>query len=172
MWFASTGTPAASQSCRGRQGDDAHRCAPRPPRAQACSPPPKPVEDGRERPLVREGVGGGVEVGGALVASRSTPLPNPPPQGGRERAQSAAQAGFTLFEALVALALLMGFVAVLGPQLSHGRRIMAHAEGRVAAQVLLRALLDAPFDRAALAHAAREGGLGALRWRLVAEARA
>ena len=112
----------------------------------------------------------GVGVCGTVVASRT-----------RERAQFAArpanndddgdnaEAGFTLFEALVALALLMGFVAVLGPQLSYGRRIMAHAEGRVAAQVLLRALLDAPFDRSALADAAREGGVGALRWRIVTE---
>src|SRR5262249_51654205 len=98
---------------------------------------------------------------------------------GRERAQFAAQAepadsdnsesGFTLFEALVALALLIGFVAVLGPQLSQSRRIVANAEGRLAAQVLLRALLDAPFDRSALANAVREGELGALRWRIVAE---
>src|SRR5262249_58622194 len=133
-----------------------------------------------------EGLGLGVGVWRAVMAPGTPPRPTPPPQGGRECAELAAraeapeladdddsaQAGFTLFEALVALALLMGFVAVLGPQLSQGRRIMAHAEGRLAAQVLLRALLDAPFDRAALAHAAREGGLGALRWRLVAEARA
>ena len=60
------------------------------------------------------------------------------------------QAGFTLLEALVALALILAFAGVLGPHLSQARRIMAHADGRVAAQVLLRTLLDAPFDRSAL----------------------
>ena len=55
-------------------------------------------------------------------------------------------AGFTLFEALVALALVLAFVEVLGPHLFHARRIMANSEGRVAAQVLLRSLVDAPFE--------------------------
>ena len=61
------------------------------------------------------------------------------------------QAGFTLLEALVALALVLSFASVLGPHLSQARRIMDHAEGRVAAQVMLRSLLDAPFDRSGLA---------------------
>jgi prepilin-type N-terminal cleavage/methylation domain-containing protein len=78
------------------------------------------------------------------------------------------QAGFTLLEALVALALILAFAGVLGPNLSQARRIMAHADGRVAAQVLLRSLLDAPFDRAALPNASREGETGGLRWRVVA----
>ena len=34
------------------------------------------------------------------------------------------QAGFTLLEALVALALILAFAAVLGPHLSQARRIM------------------------------------------------
>src|SRR5689334_1602459 len=99
-------------------------------------------------------------------ASTGTPAAS---RSGLSEQNGDAEAGFTLFEALAALALLMGFVAVLGPQLSQARRIMAHTEGRVAAQVLLRALLDAPFDRSALAHAAREGEVGGLRWRIVAE---
>jgi prepilin-type N-terminal cleavage/methylation domain-containing protein len=78
------------------------------------------------------------------------------------------QAGFTLLEALVALALILAFAAVLGPHLSQARRIMAHADGRVAAQVLLRTLLDAPFDRSTLPNASREGETGGLRWRIVA----
>jgi hypothetical protein len=45
---------------------------------------------------------------------------------------------------------------------------MAHAEGRVAAQVLLRSLLDAPFDRSSLASASRQGETNGLRWRIVA----
>jgi prepilin-type N-terminal cleavage/methylation domain-containing protein len=79
------------------------------------------------------------------------------------------QAGFTLLEALVALALILAFAAVLGPHLSQARHIMAHADGRVAAQVLLRSLLDAPFDRSGLANASRDGETGGLRWRIVAE---
>ena len=76
------------------------------------------------------------------------------------------RAGFTLLEALVALALVLTFAAVLAPHLFHARRIVAHSEGRLAAQVLLRTLLDAPFDRTSLASASREGAAGDLRWRL------
>jgi hypothetical protein len=78
-------------------------------------------------------------------------------------------AGFTLFEALVALALVLAFVEVLSPYLFHARRIMVNAEGRVAAQVLLRSLLDAPFDRAQLANVSRDGETAGLRWRIVTE---
>jgi len=67
------------------------------------------------------------------------------------------------------LALILAFAAVLGPHLSQARRIMAHADGRVAAQVLLRSLLDAPFDRSGLVNASRDGETGGLRWRIVAE---
>src|SRR5260370_40097273 len=76
-------------------------------------------------------------------------------------------AGFTLFEALVALALVLAFVQVLGPYLFHARRIMAHSEGRVAAQVLLRSLLDAPFDRSQLANVSRGGETSGPRLRVV-----
>jgi prepilin-type N-terminal cleavage/methylation domain-containing protein len=85
------------------------------------------------------------------------------------RDNGKGQAGFTLLEALVALALVLAFAAVLGPHLSQARRIMNHAEGRVAAQVLLRSLLDAPFDRSGLANASRKGEASGLRWRIVAE---
>ena len=85
------------------------------------------------------------------------------------RDDGKGQAGFTLLEALVALALILAFAAVLGPHLSQARRIMEHAEGRVAAQVLLRSLLDAPYDRSGLVNASRHGETGALRWRIVAE---
>jgi prepilin-type N-terminal cleavage/methylation domain-containing protein len=94
---------------------------------------------------------------GTLAASRSR-------RDGRK-----GQAGFTLLEALVALALVLAFAAVLGPHLSQARRIMVHAEGRVAAQVLLRSLLDAPFDRSSLAKASRKGEASELRWRIVTE---
>jgi type II secretory pathway pseudopilin PulG len=80
------------------------------------------------------------------------------------REQGGRQGGFTLLEALVALALVLAFAATLGPHLSQARRIMDHAEGRVAAQVLLRSLLDAPFDRSRLAKASRSGETNGLRW--------
>jgi prepilin-type N-terminal cleavage/methylation domain-containing protein len=94
---------------------------------------------------------------GTPVASRSS------------RDDGKGEAGFTLLEALVALAVVLVFAAALGPHLSQARRIMDHAEGRVAAQVMLRSLLDAPFDRFGLANASQKGEAGGLRWRIVAE---
>src|SRR5579864_7472389 len=81
----------------------------------------------------------------------------------------SGRAGFTLIEALVALALILAFAEVLGPFLFHSRRIAANADGRVAAQILLRSLLDAPFDRSQLANASRSGETAALRWQIVTE---
>src|SRR5262249_27641797 len=78
-------------------------------------------------------------------------------------------AGFTLLEALVALALVLAFAATLGPYIFHARRIMAGVDGRIAAQVLLRSLLEAPFDRSKLVDASREGETAGLRWRITAE---
>jgi prepilin-type N-terminal cleavage/methylation domain-containing protein len=79
------------------------------------------------------------------------------------------QAGFTLLEALVALALLLVFASAVGPHLSQARRIMANAGGRVAAQVLLRSLLNAPFDRSSLASPSQEGETSGLHWRVDTE---
>jgi prepilin-type N-terminal cleavage/methylation domain-containing protein len=95
---------------------------------------------------------------GTPAASRSSRA-----EGGERRA------GFTLLEALVALAVILAFASVLGPYLFHARRIVSGADGRVAAQVLLRTLLDAPFDRAGLANASRQGEMEGLRWRIVTE---
>ena len=77
------------------------------------------------------------------------------------------RAGFTLIEALVAMALLLAFVATLGPYLFHARRIMDNAERRIEAQILLRTLLNAPFDRSHLANAARSGEFNGLQWSIV-----
>jgi type II secretory pathway pseudopilin PulG len=79
------------------------------------------------------------------------------------------RAGFTLLEALVALALVLAFVATVEPYLFYSRRLMGNAEQRVAAQILLRTLLDAPFDRSRLANVVRGGELNGLRWRIVTE---
>jgi type II secretory pathway pseudopilin PulG len=91
------------------------------------------------------------------------------PEASRSRRDGSGQAGFSLLEALVALALVLAFAVVLGPHLSHARRIMADADGRVAAQVLLRSLLDAPFDRSGLANISRDGETAGLRWRVASE---
>jgi Tfp pilus assembly protein PilV len=88
----------------------------------------------------------------------------------RRRKVGEKCAGFTLLEALVALALVLAFVATLEPYLFYSRRLMGNAEQRVAAQILLRTLLDAPFDRFRLANIARGGELNGLHWRVVAEA--
>jgi type II secretory pathway pseudopilin PulG len=77
--------------------------------------------------------------------------------------------GFTLLEALVALTLVLAFVGTLGPYLFYSRRLMGNAEQRVAAQILLRTLLNAPFDRSRLANVARGGEMNGLRWRIVTE---
>jgi prepilin-type N-terminal cleavage/methylation domain-containing protein len=87
----------------------------------------------------------------------------------RAEARGRRSRGFTLIEALVALALVLAFATALAPYLFQARRIAVGAEGRVAAHVLLRTLLDAPFDRGSLASAAREGELDGLRWRIVTE---
>ncbi|WP_429031724.1 prepilin-type N-terminal cleavage/methylation domain-containing protein [Bradyrhizobium sp. I1.14.4] len=80
-----------------------------------------------------------------------------------------ARAGFTLIEALVALALLLAFVSVLGPHLFYARRIADRIDGRVAAQVLLRSILDSPVDRSILANGTRDGETAGLRWSVTSE---
>jgi hypothetical protein len=70
---------------------------------------------------------------------------------------------------LVSLAVVLAFAGVLGPHLYQARRIMANADGRVAAQVLLRSLLDAPLDRSAGANLSRDGETAGLRWRVASE---
>jgi prepilin-type N-terminal cleavage/methylation domain-containing protein len=81
----------------------------------------------------------------------------------------AGCAGFTLIEALVAMTLLLVFVSVLGPDLFHARRIADGIDGRIAAQALLRTILDAPLDRSTLAQGPRTGEIGDLHWTVTAE---
>jgi prepilin-type N-terminal cleavage/methylation domain-containing protein len=85
------------------------------------------------------------------------------------RKRDGRRSGFTLLEALVALTIVLAFAAVLGPFLFHARRITANADGRVAAQILLRALLEDPLDPAGLASLSREGETAGLRWRIAAQ---
>src|SRR6516162_5124009 len=85
------------------------------------------------------------------------------------RKRGRRRAGFTLLEALVALALLVAFAATLGPYLFHARRIMAGVDDRIAAQVLLRSLMETPFDRETPLRASRAGETGGLRWRILAQ---
>jgi len=77
------------------------------------------------------------------------------------------RAGYLLLEALVALALVLAFAAVLGPVLFQARGIMTGADDRVAAQALLRTLLDSPLDRAAL-DKGNQGKTAGLQWRITA----
>jgi prepilin-type N-terminal cleavage/methylation domain-containing protein len=80
----------------------------------------------------------------------------------------ARRAGFTLIEALVALALILAFAGAVVPFLFQARNIMTQADRRIAAHVLLRSLLAAPYGRSALANS-REGESSGLRWRIVAQ---
>src|SRR5262249_62307831 len=79
------------------------------------------------------------------------------------------QRGFTLLEALVALALIVTFAAALGPYLFQARRIVSGADGRVAAHALLRTLIEAPIARSNLAGVPRAGETGGLHWSTRAE---
>jgi prepilin-type N-terminal cleavage/methylation domain-containing protein len=79
------------------------------------------------------------------------------------------RAGFTLIEALVAMALLLAFVSVLGPHMFYARRIAEGIDGRIAAQALLRTILDAPFDRSEVTVGSRSGEVGDLSWTVTAE---
>ncbi|MGB9188194.1 MAG: type II secretion system protein [Methylovirgula sp.] len=79
------------------------------------------------------------------------------------------QAGFTLVEALVALSLVLAFAVALGPLLFQARRILMQGDGEIRAQLLLRSLLEAPFDRAKPETGLREGESAGLHWRVDVE---
>jgi general secretion pathway protein I len=68
-----------------------------------------------------------------------------------------------LIEALVALALLLAFASVIVPMMFQSRRFLDNSRGRIAAQVLLRSLLDEAPDRTRML-TFRDGETGGLRW--------
>jgi general secretion pathway protein I len=80
-----------------------------------------------------------------------------------------ARAGFTLIEALVALTLLVAFAAALEPMMFQSRAILASGSGEIRAELLLRSLLQLPFDRLAPQLGVREGEDSGLRWRVKVE---
>jgi prepilin-type N-terminal cleavage/methylation domain-containing protein len=100
---------------------------------------------------------------------RSTSIGTPAASRSICRDLGAGRAGFTLIEALVAMAVLLAFVSVLGPYMFHARRIAENVQGRVAAQALLRVILDAPMDRLALAKGPRDGETDGVHWSIAAE---
>lgn len=69
----------------------------------------------------------------------------------------------------MALAVVLAFATTLGPFLFYARRVMVSADDRVAAQVLLRALLAEPVDSAKLASLSRDGASDGLHWHMGAE---
>ena len=85
------------------------------------------------------------------------------------RKAARKRAGFTLVEALVALALVLAFAAALGPYMFQARRIVTGVDDRIAAQILLRSLVDSPFERSAAPNPIREGSTAGLQWRITAE---
>jgi hypothetical protein len=81
----------------------------------------------------------------------------------------ARRAGFTLIEALVALSLVLGFAATLGPFMFQSHRILVQGDGQVRAELFLRSLLATPFDRAHPELGVRTGENGGLLWRVDVE---
>jgi hypothetical protein len=67
------------------------------------------------------------------------------------------------------LTIVLAFASTLGPFLYHARRIMVGADDRVAAQILLRALLADPLDPAGLSNLSRDGESAGLQWHVTAE---
>jgi prepilin-type N-terminal cleavage/methylation domain-containing protein len=81
----------------------------------------------------------------------------------------SARSGFTLIEALVALALILAFVSVIAPTLFQSRRIMADAQSRLAGHIVLRSVLTAPVDRMNMMTTPLVGEIEGIRWQLSIE---
>ena len=85
------------------------------------------------------------------------------------RNDATGQAGFTLIETLVALALVLAFVLATGPLYYHARQILLQGDGQVRAQLLLRDLLSEPFSRAHPHLGPRDGETAGMQWQLAIE---
>jgi len=79
------------------------------------------------------------------------------------------QRGFTLIEALVALAVLVAFVGALTPLMFQGHRILSRGNGAVQAEIVLKALLDSPVERNNPVMGLQEGESNGLQWRMKVE---
>ncbi len=76
------------------------------------------------------------------------------------------RSGFTLIEALVALALVLAFAAALGPLMFQSQPILVQGDGQVKAELLLRTLLETGFNRASPDLGQHNGETAGLRWQL------
>ncbi len=101
---------------------------------------------------------------GTPAVSPSRRIEAPYPKAGKAGADS--RAGFTLIEALVALALLLAFAAALGPFMFQSQRILIQGDGQIKAELLLRSLLETGFDRTNPEVGPHRGETAGLRWRL------
>ncbi len=86
-----------------------------------------------------------------------------------KRADWNSRAGFTLIEALVALAVILAFVSALAPLLAQSRTILMRGDGQVRAELFLRSLLQRPFDRRVPEIGVRHGETEGLRWQVEVE---
>jgi prepilin-type N-terminal cleavage/methylation domain-containing protein len=86
-----------------------------------------------------------------------------------KRIDGERQSGFTLIEALVALSVVLAFAAALGPFMFQSHRILVQGDGQVRAEVLLRSLLETPFDRNDPMAGVHTGETAGLRWQLEVE---
>ena len=87
----------------------------------------------------------------------------------RRRNPESGRAGFTLLEALVALALLLAFAAAAAPLFHHGRRVLVRGDGEVRAELILHSLLAKPLQTDEIDTGGFEGETGGFRWRVTIE---
>ena len=100
---------------------------------------------------------------------RSASIGTPAASRSRRRNPNGGRAGFTLLEALVALALLLAFAAAAAPLFHHGRRILARGDGEVRAELILNSLLTKPLQSEEIDSGGSEGESAGFRWRVTIE---
>lgn len=98
-------------------------------------------------------------------ASIGTPASSP----SRRRNLEGGRAGFTLLEALVALALLLAFAAAAAPLFHHGRRVLVRGDGEVRAELILHSLLAKPLQSDEIDAGGSDGESAGFRWRVTIE---